>query len=236
MSSKHSRAAQAARHRRNQWLIWGGVAVVAIVAVVIAAVASGGGSDGGSASSDSKETAPVTVSGTKLPDLTDSTTDPAVGMTIPTLTGTTLDGKPIEITPNGKPQAIVFLAHWCPHCQAEVPRLVTLAKSGALDGIDVTAVATGTNSGYPNDPPSTWLKDKDWPFPVMADSAGPPFAAADAFGLTSYPYFVLVDADGKVAGRTSGEVPDADVVANVKALLAGEPLPLTKSGASSSAK
>ena len=40
----------------------------------------------------------------------------------------------------------MFLAHWCPHCQAEVPRLVELAEQGAFDGVDVTAVATGTNA------------------------------------------------------------------------------------------
>jgi thiol-disulfide isomerase/thioredoxin len=234
MSNKHSRAVEAARHRRNQWLIWGGVAAVAIVAVVIAVVASSGGSDSGSASGGGKETAPVTVAGTKLTGFTASETDAEVGKTIPALTGTTLDGKPIEITPNGKPQAIVFLAHWCPHCQAEVPRLVDLAKAGAFDGVDVTAVATGTNPGYPNYPPSSWLKRDSWPFPVMADSTS--FSAAKAFGLTSYPYFVLVDANGKVAGRASGEVADAEITANVKALLAGQTLPLTKSGASSAAK
>ena len=52
----------------------------------------------------------------------------------------------------------MFLAHWCPHCQAEMPRLVALAKAGKLDGVDVTGVATGTNPGYPNYPPSAWLK------------------------------------------------------------------------------
>ena len=35
MSNKHSRAAQAARHRRNMWWIWGGVALVVLVAVEV---------------------------------------------------------------------------------------------------------------------------------------------------------------------------------------------------------
>jgi cytochrome c biogenesis protein CcmG/thiol:disulfide interchange protein DsbE len=235
MSNKHSRAAQAARHRRNMWWIWGGVAVVAIAAVVIAVVASSGGSDSNSAAKGSKETAPVTVSGTKLASFTSgASSDGAVGSTIPTLTGSTLDGKPIEITPNGKPQMLVFVAHWCPHCQAEVPRIVTLANDGVFDGVDVTAIATGTNSGYPNYPPSTWLKNEDWPFPVMADSTG--FDAAKAFGLASYPYVVFVDADGKVVGRTSGEIAPADLTKMVEALKAGEPIPGVAQGASSSSK
>jgi thiol-disulfide isomerase/thioredoxin len=127
----------------------------------------------------------------------------------------------------------VFLAHWCPHCQAEVPRLVALAKAGKLDGLAVTGVATGTSSAAPNYPPSAWLQREHWPFPVMADSKTN--AAARAFGVSGYPTFVLIDGSGKVVGRAAGEVSDADIVANVKALVAGEPLPLLQSGASSSA-
>jgi cytochrome c biogenesis protein CcmG/thiol:disulfide interchange protein DsbE len=143
------------------------------------------------------------------------------------------DGKPVTIAPDGKPQMIVFVAHWCPHCQNEVPRLVELAKQGVFKGVDVTAVATGTNDTYPNYPPSAWLKRVGWPFPVMADSASG--SAANAYGLSAYPYFVLVDANGKIAARSTGEVAPADISANVEALRAGTPLPLTSSGTSTPA-
>jgi thiol-disulfide isomerase/thioredoxin len=233
MSNKHSRAAMAARHRRNMWLIWGGVAVVAVLAVVIAVVASsGGGGDSGSGSN--QETAPVTVDGTALPSHSGASTDAAVGKTIPTLTGATLDGTPIEIRPNGTPQLLVFLAHWCPHCQVEVPRIVSLADDGVLDGVDVTAIATGTNADAPNYPPSSWLEREDWPFPVMADSEG--FDASKAFGLSSYPYLVFVDGDGKVVGRASGEISSEDLAKMIEALKDGEPIPGVAPGASSSAK
>ena len=55
-----------------------------------------------------------------------------------------------------------------------------------------------------------------WPFPVLADSTQ--FTAATAYGLSAYPYFVLVNADGKVAARATGEVPDDQIQADVKAL------------------
>jgi thiol-disulfide isomerase/thioredoxin len=229
--------AVAARHRRNRWALWGGLAAVVLIAVVVA-VASAGGDDTSNAKATSFETGQVTVDGTPLPQYNaiyaGNGKDPAIGETIPTLHGESVfDGKPVTVTPNGKPQAVVFVAHWCPHCQAEVPRLVALAKQGVFDGIDVTAVATGTSDQAPNYPPSAWLKRVQWPFPVMADS--PTGTAANAFGISAYPYFVLVNADGKVAGRATGEVTDADVEANVKALKAGKPLPLLTSGASSSA-
>jgi len=41
--------------------------------------------------------------------------------------------------------------------------------------------------------------------PVLADDAKQ--TAATSMGLTSFPYFVFVDAQGKVAARTSGEIP-----------------------------
>jgi thiol-disulfide isomerase/thioredoxin len=218
--------------------VWGGLVVVVLAAVIFAAASSSGGSsssDGssGNAKATKYEQAPVQVGGAALAPFSESTGDAAVGDTIPTLTGVSVfDGSPVVVKPTGKPQAVVFLAHWCPHCQAEMPRLVALAKAGKLAGIDVTGVATGTNPGYPNYPPSAWLKNAGWPFPVLADSTTD--AAARAFGVTGYPSFVLIDGTGKVVGRAAGEVSDDDIVANVKALVAGTPLPLLKSGASTS--
>ena len=226
----------AAKAKRNRTLLWGALAVVVVVAIVVAVVAGGGSDD--SANATKWETAAVQVSGTPLPDFDkDASPDPAIGETIPTLEGKSIyDGKPVTIGPDsgGEPQMIVFLAHWCPHCRAEVPLLVGLANDGVFDGVKVSAVATGTNAEAPNYPPSAWLKDdEDWPFPVMADS--PTGTAAQAYGLTGYPYFVMVDADGTVVGRGSGELPEDQIRANIKALKAGEELPITSSDKSSSA-
>lgn len=233
--AEKKRAAEAAeRARRNRIILWGGLAVVVVIAVVVAVVASGGGND--SATATKFETAPVKVTGTPLPQYDDTKSpDPGVGDTIPELQGRSVGGgTPVTIGPasgDGEPQAIVFVAHWCPHCQAEVPRLVALAKQGVFDGVKVSAVATATSENADNFPPSAWLKRVGWPFPVLADS--PDGTAAKAYGLSAFPYFVLVDKDGKVAGRATGEVSDADVKANIAALKAGRSLPLTSSGASS---
>ena len=233
-AAERQRASEAAaKQRRNRVILWGGLAVVVVIAVVVAVVAGSGGGDAGATRF---ETASVKVSGTPLPQFDDTKSpDPAIGDTIPTLEGKSVyDGGALTIGPDtggGKPQAIVFVAHWCPHCQAEVPRLVALAKQGVFDGVKVSAVATATSDQAPNYPPSAWLQRENWPFPVMADSKTA--TAAKAYGLSAYPYFVLVDADGKVVGRASGEVSDADIKANVEALKAGKELPLTSSSASS---
>lgn len=162
------------------------------------APAAGGGS--------LSQTQAVTVSGTPLPALGD---DEAVGATAPTITGQSFDGTPITIGP-GKATLIVFLAHWCPHCQREVPVLVEWqAGGGAPEGLDVIGVATATTDQRDNYPPSDWLAAEAWPWPVMADSAES--EAAIAMGVDAFPFFVLLDADGTVVARQSGEIDPANL-------------------------
>jgi thiol-disulfide isomerase/thioredoxin len=227
-------AAAAATQRRNRTVLWGALAVVVVIAVVVAVVASGGGSDN-SASATKWETSSVKVTGTHLPQYDpEKSPDPAVGETIPTLQGKSVfDGTPVTVEPNGKPQLVLFVAHWCPHCQNEVPLLVKLAKRGVFDRVDVTAVATATNAQADNYPPSAWLHREHWPFSVMADT--PTGTAAQAYGLSAYPYFVMVKTDGTVAGRGTGELPADQVKANIAALEAGKKLPISSSSKSTSA-
>lgn len=114
--------------------------------------------------------------------------------------------------------AIWFVAHWCSHCRAEVPRIVGLAEQGELPtGVAISAVSTAVDAGAPNYPPSAWLKDERWPFPVLADDAAG--AAAAAYGVEGFPFLVLLDADGNVAGRISGEIGDAGIVAAIEGVI-----------------
>jgi thiol-disulfide isomerase/thioredoxin len=231
---ERARAAQ----NPNRWVVWavlGAIALVAVIATVV--VASSGGSDDGTQAQPAKfETAPrLTVSGTSLQNFPAGTRDAAVGMTAPTIDSVDFAGKSAQAGgATGSPYALVFLAHWCPHCQAEVPRLVDLAKGGKIAGVDVIGIPTGTTDEAPNYPPSEWLAGEDWPFPVVLDTANR--KAAAAYGLTGYPYFVFVDAQGKVVGRTSGEVAPDDLAAIFAALATGQALPLPGAGASSSTR
>jgi thiol-disulfide isomerase/thioredoxin len=140
-------------------------------------------------------------------------------MLAPVLSGKGFTGNVVTTESSGTPTLLVFLAHWCPHCQREVPLLVEWEKSGKMPAnIDVLAVATGTDSANPNYPPSEWLARENFPatWPVMADSADK--IGGNAFGLAGYPYFVLVGGDGKVLWRSSGEVPMDELTATILAL------------------
>ena len=191
--------------------VWTIGAIIGGVVAVAAIVAITSSSDTTSAPGTSSEYSAVTVTGNVLPPHDANATDSAVGMVAPVLTGKGFSGNIVTTTP-GTPTLLVFLAHWCPHCQAEVPRLVDWEKSGDVPaGVDVIAIATGTDPANPNYPPSAWLARENFPalWPVMADSQTR--TAGEAFGLSAYPFFVLLDAEGKVVGRQSGEVPMTDL-------------------------
>ncbi len=139
--------------------------------------------------------------------------DPAVGLIVPQITAQQFTGKEVTIKPGEKPYVLVFLAHWCPHCQKEVPAIVELNNDGSLPkDVEFIAVATGTSDQKPNYPPSTWLYTEDWPWRQVADDTQ--FSVANAFGLSGYPYLVFVNADGTISQRLSGEQePNAYVAA-----------------------
>jgi thiol-disulfide isomerase/thioredoxin len=164
------------------------------------------------------ETGSVTVTGDVLPART-ADGDPALGRTAPTLAGQSFDGSPQTIAP-GKPTLVVFVAHWCPHCQREVPRLVEWSASRDVpDGLDVIAVATGTSDERDNYPPSEWLAEAGWPHPVLLDDEES--TAGIAMGIDAYPYFLLLDADGMVLLRDSGEIDTGELTTMIETALAG---------------
>jgi thiol-disulfide isomerase/thioredoxin len=142
-----------------------------------------------------------------------------VGQAVPSLSGTGLDGEPMRIGPDQGAAMIVILAHWCPHCQAEVPELVDLIDSGQVpDGVSVVGLSTAIDELRPNYPPSAWLEREGWQQPTLIDDA-----ASDglrALGLAAFPGFVLVDEQGRVAQRTTGPV-DQQVLVQALDSLAG---------------
>lgn len=187
---------------RRPWL-WVALGAIVALAAVLAVVASNG-TDRAPSIAGVEETRDVEVGGAALAPL-GAGTDPAMGQTIPAVTGATFDGTPVTIGGNGKATVVVFVAHWCPHCQNEVPLLSDhLAGQPMPDGVELVTVSTSTSPERPNYPPSAWLDREDWPGPVLADSADG--TAAQAFGLTGLPYFVAVNSAGEVVGRTSGEI------------------------------
>ena len=178
---------------------------VVVVLAVVAVVASRGSTPKTGEVKGLQQTRPVAVSGTPLRQFAGTGADSAVGTPAPRLRGSTFAGRPVAIVDDGRPKLVLFVAHWCPHCQHEVPVLASWLRSrGKPAGVDLYAVATGTTPDRPNYPPSAWLQREGWTVTTMADDDNQ--TAADAFGLSAYPFFVAVDGSGKVVARTSGEL------------------------------
>ena len=187
---------------KSVWLIGGIAAAIAIAAIV--AVATQSSSD--DVVTGIEEFNSVEVAGGPLPQFSDSTADTAIGMTAPTLTGKGFTGNTI-VTGPGAPTLLVFLAHWCQYCQREVPLLVQWNRDGLVpSGLDVVAITTSSDPASPNFPPSEWLAREEFPplWPVMTDSGEK--TAATAMGVSGFPFFVLLDSNGKVALRISGGI------------------------------
>lgn len=165
------------------------------------------------------ETRPVTVEGEALPPLETEVIadDPALGRPAPILVGENFAGESVRVdaTADG-PTMLVFLAHWCPHCNREIPKINELRDEGRFpDGLNVVAVSTAVDPSRPNFPPSEWLVDMDWTYPVIADEIDlqrQVLVGAEAFGLNGFPFVTLINGDGTVAARWSGERETDEIV------------------------
>lgn len=196
------------------------VVVLAMVAVIVLTITSNKEANKSNSKIEVSPSATVsasTVNGvegeTQLPAFTDAATDQAQGLIVPSFTTRDFADKTVTIAPEGKPYVLAFLAHWCPNCQKEVPKIVSLYENGDLPAdVEFIAVATGTTDTKPNYPPSQWLLEEEWPWKQVADDQGGTIASA--FGLPGYPYLVFVKADGTVSSRLSGLQPDDSLIVN----------------------
>ena len=173
-------------------------------------------------------TRPVEVIGSSLPTLStpDIDSDVAIGSKAPVLIGEDYDGRSIRIDGAASgPTMVVVLAHWCPHCNAEIPNLNRLRDEGRIpDGVDVVAISSLVNPTAPNFPPDVWLTEVDWTYPVLADGVDlerQVFVGSDALGVSGVPFVVLIDGDGNVAARWAGERDPEETVRLLTSLVGG---------------
>src|SRR4051794_31677217 len=174
--------------RRRRVPVVAAVVVLGVALAVVAVVASRGGSNGagtvvGTGASKLQQARPVSVTGAPLTAFASASSDTAVGRAAPELRGQSFAGEAVSVLGDGAPKVVIFLAHWCPHCQKEVPVVTQYLGVHPLPtGLQLRAVATSTSADRPNFPPSSWLEREHWPVPTMADDGAG--TAADAYGLT----------------------------------------------------
>lgn len=180
------------------WIV-GGVVGVGLLALMAYAIAGEEPPDA------SVAFRPVTVEGTPLPQIPQGQSDSAVGQIAPTVVGEDWNGNRVTIEPDGRPKVIIFLAHWCPHCRAEVPEVVDWMEAGGVpDDVDFIAVTIFSDRSQVNFPPQDWLDDEDWDAPTIMDSAERQVAIA--YGAGSTPFYMVLDGQNRNLGRTSGRL------------------------------
>ncbi len=150
----------------------------------------------------------ITVSGEPIPVLSGNVPlgqDIAFGWDAPLISGSDWNGNPVTIDPgDGRPKLIVFLAHWCPHCQEEVPEIQAwLNETGGNPDVDLYGVATSIDRSRPNWPPGGWLESEGWTPPTIIDKNN---KAARSYGLWAFPYWVAVNAEGKLVFRAAAGI------------------------------
>jgi cytochrome c biogenesis protein CcmG/thiol:disulfide interchange protein DsbE len=182
------------------WWIIGGVVGLGLIVWLAFSIASDPGLD------ESIGFGEVTVEGESLPFYTDPTAeDLAVGLTAPTVTGNDWEGNEYTIEPDGRPKILIFLAHWCPHCQNEVPVVQDWINAGGLgEDVDLYGLTVATNRLRENWPPQDWLEAENWTPPTIMDDAEN--SAVIAYGQAGTPFYIVLDGDNTVLGRISGEV------------------------------
>jgi thiol-disulfide isomerase/thioredoxin len=186
--------------------IGGGIAAVLLLAFVFAF-------SGGDATTDGFAFGDVTVDGQALPQLEAGANDPALGQPGPVISGFDDAGNPITVGGPGEPRIVMFLAHWCSHCQREVPTVTDYLANNDVS-VQFQSVATGSNPTAPNYPPSDWLEAEDWPVATLYDDQSN--TAGTAYGLSAFPFWVVLDADGAVQARFSGELDDVQLASVIE--------------------
>jgi len=190
----------------NKVFVLGVVAVLIVGVLAVAFLAAGRKSTvGGDPTADVKITGDAVAPMPDSTSITDSTNDPSAGKVAPNLVGTSFDGSPVTVAPDGRYKAVYFIAHWCPHCQKEVPLVAQLIDAGKVPAnMDIYAVSTSYKAEAGN-PPALWLNNTvKLHANIMRDDANSD--ALVAYGGGGFPYVVYLDGQDRVIARTSGEL------------------------------
>jgi cytochrome c biogenesis protein CcmG/thiol:disulfide interchange protein DsbE len=133
------------------------------------------------------------------------TPEARTGRPAPPLTGTALDGTPVDLSAlKGRPVIVNFWASWCTPCREEFPLFQEkLAELGPTDGLEMIGVL------YKDEPElaQAFLDDLGATWPTMDDPDG---ALAKAWRTVAPPQTYFIDKDGVVRGIQIGQVTEQD--------------------------
>ena len=182
------------RNTSRRTLLVAGIALVALLAIASFAYTrlTAGRQAGAAAVSSSTSSAP-----TETLSAYDATVYTALG-------------EPMKLTAlaAGKPFVLNFWATWCPYCIDEMPDYLQMYHDYS-DRVNFAFVDVTDGKRETQPKAEAWLRDNGMTeLPAYFDTS---LDAVRAFGAASYPYTVVVDADGAIQFARPGRI-DASLI------------------------
>jgi thiol-disulfide isomerase/thioredoxin len=141
---------------------------------------------------------------------------PALGKPVPDLKFHDLAGHSQRLNDlHGSITVISFWATWCTPCREELPRLSLLSQQYAAQGVRFIAISVDNPKDFAKIQP--FLQQQHISLNVWT---GADIGTLDRLGLGDVvPATIVLDSNGEIIGRISGEARDPDVTAYLDWLL-----------------
>ena len=135
----------------------------------------------------------------------------------PRIAGTTLEGERLDVADyRGQVVVLNFWASWCPPCRAEAPNLVEVAEQTKAAGVQFI----GVNVKNARDEALAFERKAGVPYPSLHDQPGVILTRFRTLVPQVPPTTLLLDREGRIAGRFIGGVTTRQLLAPVQALAA----------------
>ena len=134
----------------------------------------------------------------------------------PAISGTTLDGEALDVAAlRGKVVVVNFWASWCAPCRAESDDLVAVSQRYEAAGVEFVGVAVKDDA----DAARAFERKQQVSYPSLFDQPGVLLTRFRTLAPQYPPSTILIDRDGRIAGRFIGGVVETELDGPVQALL-----------------